>query len=75
MRVVVWNGCTVISSTEYEGEGPDIHLDPVNLPESLSIARNEGMGEVRESVDLSRVARPRSREFGEQVPRSTQVPK
>lgn len=45
MKLVIWDGCTVIEELSFEGTtGPDVHIDPYNLPESISVRRRDNMG-------------------------------
>ncbi|NUS01942.1 MAG: hypothetical protein HOV97_05195 [Nonomuraea sp.] len=59
MKITVWNGCSVVEERDYpQTAGPDLHIDPWNLPESISVRRPiEGGGMLHESVDLSPFAR------------------
>jgi len=40
VKITVWYGCRVLVEREFEGEGPDIDLDPANLPNSIVVRRN-----------------------------------
>lgn len=57
MKIVVWNGCQVIAEHTYRGDGPDIDLDPDNLPEKIVVRRLVDGREISQVVDLSEVAR------------------
>lgn len=57
MKIVVWQGCRVLSEQEFEGDGPDIHVDPTNLPEQIGIRRFVDGRERHEFVYTELVAR------------------
>ena len=59
MKIVIWRGCQVMHEYDIpDANGPDIHLDPWNLPESISVRRMQDDGTERsETVVLKEIAR------------------
>lgn len=39
MKITVWNGCSVLAELEFAGDGPNIDLDPKNMPEQIVVRR------------------------------------
>lgn len=53
MKVVVWRGCVVVREDDYpDAQGPDVHIDPWNLPNSASIRTQTERGEVHHMVQF-----------------------
>lgn len=45
MKIVIWDNCMVVEELNFPGTtGPDLHIDPYNLPNSLSVRRTDSRG-------------------------------
>lgn len=59
MKITIWSGCKVEQELTLgrEDEGPHLHIDPYNLPNSMSVARTDENGwEYRQHFDLPTLA-------------------